>query len=73
MMNDLSLSRRGFIGSTTLVAGATLGPVVSAQKSDGISERFRFGLNMSTIRGQKLSAAQEIEVAAEAGYDAIES
>lgn len=33
---------------------------------------FRFGLNMSTIRGQNLDAAEEIRVAAEAGYDAIE-
>lgn len=30
------------------------------------------GLNMSTIRGQELDAAQEIEVAGKAGYEAIE-
>jgi 2-keto-myo-inositol isomerase len=32
----------------------------------------RFGLNMSTIRGQKLPIEKQIEVAAKAGYDAIE-
>ncbi len=33
---------------------------------------FRYGLNMSTIRGQKLSADREVDVAGKAGYDAIE-
>ncbi len=35
-------------------------------------KRFRFCLNLSTIRGQELDAAEEIEVAGKAGYDAIE-
>ncbi|RMG33424.1 MAG: sugar phosphate isomerase/epimerase [Planctomycetota bacterium] len=34
--------------------------------------RFRFCLNMSTIRGQNLSVTEEIEIAAQAGYQAIE-
>jgi len=34
--------------------------------------RFKFCLNMSTIRGQELDAAAEIEVAGKAGYDGIE-
>jgi sugar phosphate isomerase/epimerase len=33
---------------------------------------FRYCFNTSTIRGQKLTLAQEIDIAAEAGYDAIE-
>jgi sugar phosphate isomerase/epimerase len=33
---------------------------------------FRFSLNMATISGQKLSLPDQIEVAAKAGYDAIE-
>jgi sugar phosphate isomerase/epimerase len=33
---------------------------------------FRFGLNTSTIRGQKLSLVDEIELAARVGYDGIE-
>ena len=32
----------------------------------------RFALNMSTIRGQKLSVPEQIDVAAKAGYDGIE-
>jgi sugar phosphate isomerase/epimerase len=34
--------------------------------------RFRYCLNTSTIRGQKLGLAKEIEIAARSGYDAIE-
>ncbi len=33
---------------------------------------FRYCLNTSTIRGQKLTLVEEIDIAAEAGYDAIE-
>jgi sugar phosphate isomerase/epimerase len=33
---------------------------------------FRYSLNTSTISGQKLTLAQEIEIAAKAGYDGIE-
>jgi sugar phosphate isomerase/epimerase len=35
-------------------------------------ERFLFGLNTSTIRGQKLSIVDEIAIAAKAGYQAME-
>ncbi len=31
-----------------------------------------FGLNMSTLRGQNLTVPQQVEVAASAGYDAVE-
>jgi sugar phosphate isomerase/epimerase len=34
--------------------------------------RFEYGLNMSTIRGQKIGIVKEIEAAAKAGYNAIE-
>jgi 2-keto-myo-inositol isomerase len=34
--------------------------------------RAQFALNMSTIRGQKLSVPDQVELAAKAGYDAIE-
>ncbi len=48
----------------------------SDQKPDaGVSfgeDRFRFGLNTSTIRGQKLSIIEEIAIAEKVGYQAIE-
>lgn len=43
----------------------------SAIKSNG-SPAWKYSLNMSTIRGQKLPLDQQITVAAKAGYDAIE-
>ena len=61
---------------TGLAAGAGLtafaGTTQQAAADTGTPGKFLFGLNMSTIRGQELDAAQEIEVAGKAGYDAIE-
>lgn len=49
---------------------------VSALASEGAVQRlqkpFRFALNTSTIMGQKLSLAEQIDVAAKAGYEGIE-
>jgi hypothetical protein len=36
------------------------------------SDPFLFCLNTATIRGQKLGIVQEIDIAAKAGYSAIE-
>jgi 2-keto-myo-inositol isomerase len=44
------------------------GPAGAAAGDHG----FRYCLNVATIRGQKLSLPQQIEVAADAGYQAIE-
>ena len=73
------LSRRDLLGRASLLAGAAvlgndLG-VASAQAepaSDGLGRPFLYCLNTATIRGQKLGIVKEIEVAARAGYDAIE-
>ncbi|MBK1828723.1 sugar phosphate isomerase/epimerase [Haloferula rosea] len=56
----------------TLAAGAAASPAVAVEAAKASPARFRYGLNMSTIRGQGLDAAGEIDVAIEAGYDAIE-
>tara|TARA_R110002096_G_scaffold4493_4_gene20776 strand:+ start:6866 stop:7801 length:936 start_codon:yes stop_codon:yes gene_type:complete len=72
-MNPISrLSRRELLGTSALAAGGILG--ASAQLSQAAQETpaFKYCLNMSTIRGHELDAAQEIEVAGKAGYDAIE-
>jgi sugar phosphate isomerase/epimerase len=46
----------------------------AAEQSSSPSEKepFRYCLNLSTIRGQELSLVEEIEVAAKAGYQAVE-
>jgi sugar phosphate isomerase/epimerase len=78
-MNDLKVSRR-----TALVrTGALIGAAVVAQKVSSLAsaatapeasnERpFLFCLNTATIRGQKLGIVKEIEIASQAGYDALE-
>ncbi len=72
-MGDRRFSRRDFIVAAGLAAGASLvGRRSVAAVESGQGRRFRYCLNTSTIRGQKLGLAKEIDVAAEAGYDAIE-
>jgi 2-keto-myo-inositol isomerase len=66
--------RRSFLAGSGLALGslAATGLAAQAQESSPMNKRFKFCLNMSTIRGQELDAAAEIEVAGKAGYDAIE-
>jgi sugar phosphate isomerase/epimerase len=78
-MTTRKLSRRNALTRAGLLAGAAVtgGPMaaatVSAQPQDLRPTRpFRFCLNMATIRGQKLGMVKEIEIAAQAGYDAVE-
>jgi sugar phosphate isomerase/epimerase len=70
--------RRGFLAGAGLLlgSGAATGLLAGAQNAAAAESAaptpFRFSLNMSTIRGQELDAAGEVDVAGEAGYDAIE-
>jgi sugar phosphate isomerase/epimerase len=71
------LSRREWLAGTSaavgggLAAGLMTGPAARAAERSA-REPFRFSLNTSTIRGQKLSPIEEVEIAARAGYDGIE-
>ena len=72
-MSQRYISRRDFVGAAgALLAGGRVSAAAGAQPSIGDGNRFRYCLNTSTIRGQKLGLAREVDVAAEAGYDAIE-
>jgi 2-keto-myo-inositol isomerase len=78
-MNALKLSRREALARTGLLVGTavTAGrPGVAAAASDTAVQRtgppFRYCLNTATIRGHKLGIVKEIDVATEAGYDAVE-
>jgi 2-keto-myo-inositol isomerase len=64
-------------------AGLLMGAAVIIEKSQLVAAPanltappaatpFRYCLNLSTLRGQKLGIVKEVEVAAQAGYDAIE-
>jgi len=67
-------------GSAAVALGAgsvSAGPLSpmsspSGARGDVAGNPFTFCLNTSTIRGQKLTIVQEIEIAAKAGYQAIE-
>jgi len=63
----MSISRRAVL---TSLAGASLLPAVSHARPP--AEPFKYCLNTATIRGQKLTLEQEIDVAGKAGYNAIE-
>jgi len=78
-MMTSKFSRRSALGQAGLLVGAALaGPnLCAAVASENPKVRsddkpFRFCLNTATIRGQKLGIVKEIEIAARAGYDAVE-
>src|SRR5258708_1927534 len=71
------LSRRDLLTTAGVMCGAGLvgGFPVSAAAGDAARSKdkpFGFSLNTSTIMGQKVGIVREVEIAAEAGYDAIE-
>jgi len=78
-MHD-QIDRRGLFG--TLAKGAavaglaqlsgTSASAAAANSSAPVGAGFHYCLNTSTIRGQKLSLPAEIEIAAKAGYHAVE-
>ncbi|HBH55055.1 MAG TPA: xylose isomerase [Planctomycetaceae bacterium] len=72
-MSDLS-NRRGFLQSGSALAGAAVALAARPTSAQPTPTRpsFRFCLNTSTIREQKVGIVREIEIAREAGYDAIE-
>jgi sugar phosphate isomerase/epimerase len=68
------LSRRQWLANVS-VAGAGLATVAAPATTAAepkAEEPVRYSLNTSTIRGQKVPLPQEVEIAAKAGYHAIE-
>ncbi len=71
------LSRRNALARAGLLLGAAAvadpQPRAQAQTQNSPAPRpFRFCLNTATIRGQKVGIVREVDIAAQAGYDAIE-
>ena len=71
------MTRRQLLAQAGIAAGATaVAPTaLTAEETQNLSANkppFRYSLNTSTIRGQKLGIVEEIEIAAKAGYDAVE-
>lgn len=78
-MPGANANRREFLHAAALapVAGSTAAATATrASTAPAGSERtepeFRYSLNTSTLRGQKLPLDRLVDIAAEAGYDAIE-
>lgn len=60
------------VASAGTAAAALAATPLRADSPSKDSQPFGFCLNMSTIRGQNLSLPQQVDVAAKAGYNAIE-
>lgn len=67
-----ALTRTGAILGAALAAGHSQAAEPAPAAPANASAPFLFSLNTATIRGQKLGIVKEVEVAAKAGYDAIE-
>ena len=68
------LSRRRLLGAAGLAVAASAAANSAAEASPlaKAASELKYCLNMSTIRGQKLPLPQQVKIAAEAGYEAIE-
>ncbi len=66
------LSRRGFLATSAATGGFAVTRPALAAGAEPVAPGFRYCFNTSTIRGQKLPLAQEIELIGKAGYDGIE-
>ncbi|MDO8968866.1 sugar phosphate isomerase/epimerase, partial [Algoriphagus sp.] len=65
-------TRRNLLKTLALSPLAISAAPVFGQSAEKKESSFKFSLNTSTIRGQKLSLPQIIELAARAGYDGFE-
>lgn len=67
------MTRREIIAHAgAAIGGAALLAPEAAASPNASNEPFRYCLNTSTIRGQKLGIVEEVKLAAQAGYSAIE-
>jgi len=62
----------GIAGSTSVQGAEPAASNGGNAKLQAAAKDIKYCLNMSTIRGQKLTLPQQVEVAAKAGYQAIE-
>lgn len=73
-MTDFSFNRRQALKTLGITAGAALLklPAVATGNIQKSNPAFKYSLNMSTIRGQKLGFIKELEVASKAGFRSVE-
>ncbi len=68
----MGFNRREWLAAAGCLAGAGLLAGETKVAEPKTAPQFRYCLNTSTIRGQKLGIVKEVEIAAKAGYSAIE-
>lgn len=66
------MNRRESLKALGLTAGAVTLPQLATSKPALPNRNFKYCLNTSTIRGQKLNLTQMIETAGRAGFDSLE-
>jgi 2-keto-myo-inositol isomerase len=66
------MNRRDVIAGLGVATGLTLTPGLAFSKQKNPPSQFKFCLNTSTIKGQKPTVPQTIEIAAKAGFDSME-
>ncbi len=73
-MISSSFNRRQALKTLGLGLGASLLKLPATAKAPRSSSRqaFKYSLNMSTIRGQKLGFVKELEIASKAGFTSVE-
>ena len=74
-MGSSSLSRREVLAGAAGVGVAAISTASSAEAyavDQNVRTSFRYCLNTSTVSGQSLSLAEQVELAAQSGYDGIE-
>jgi 2-keto-myo-inositol isomerase len=68
-----ALARAGWLAGAALMAPGAARDAKAAPETAGTgAETFRFCLNTSTLRGQKLGIVKVVEVASKAGYSGVE-
>jgi 2-keto-myo-inositol isomerase len=65
-------SRRDWLAAAPVALAAIAAPAAANAADRPPGEPFLYGLNTSTLMGQKLTIAAEVEIAAKAGYQALE-
>lgn len=66
------MDRRRLLTSAGALAALATGSQAAPAPAPKPAGRFRCGLNSGTLRGFKLNLAQQVELAAKAGYDGLE-
>jgi sugar phosphate isomerase/epimerase len=73
-MTNFSVNRRQALGTLGLTVGAALLKLPASAKANPaiLNPSFKYSLNMSTIRGQKLGFIKELQIASKAGFSSVE-